>query len=118
MPDSGNLVGERELAKALAWGQYLQTHAIIIYQSIIQLETTGAKTILKKIKAKVLIDGFKAREVAQRQWAGLSEVEAVKKSLVLLTNYEYINPQISPTSPKGGRPSEKYSIKTQRRVYY
>jgi len=28
----------------------------------------------------------------------------------LLTDYEYINSQISPTSPKGGRPSEKYSI--------
>jgi putative DNA primase/helicase len=109
-PDSGNLVGERELARALAWGEYLRTHAIRIYQSAIQPETTGAKTILKKIKAKVLIDGFTAREVAQRQWAGLSDVEAVKKALALLTDYEYINPQTSPTSPKGGRPSEKYSI--------
>ena len=108
--DSGNLVGEKELARALAWGEYLRTHAIRIYQSAIQLETTGAKTILKKIKAKVLIDGFTAREVAQRQWAGLSDVEAVKKALVFLTDYEYINPQTSPTSPKGGRPSEKYSI--------
>jgi hypothetical protein len=92
----------------LAWGEYLQTHAIIIYQSVIQPETTGAKTILNLSQG--FVDGFKAREVAQRQWAGLSEVEAVKKALLLLTDYEYINSQISPTSPKGGRPSEKYSI--------
>jgi len=65
--DSGNLVGEKELARALAWGEYFRTHAIRIYQSAIQLETTGAKTIVKKIKAKVLIDGFTAREVTQRQ---------------------------------------------------
>ena len=109
-PDSGNLVSEKELARALAWDEYLRTHAIRIYQSATQPETTGAKTILKNIKSKVLIDGFTAREIAQRQWAGLGEVEAVKKALALLIDYEYINPQISLTSPKGGRPSEKYSI--------
>jgi putative DNA primase/helicase len=109
-PNNGNFVGERELARALAWGDYLRTHAIRIYQSATQPETTGAKTILKKIKAKVLIDGFTAREITQRQWAGLGDVEAVKKALTLLTDYEYINLQINPTSPKGGRPSEKYSI--------
>ena len=94
----------------MAWDEYSRTHAIRIYQSAIQPETTGAKTILKKIKAKVLIDGFTPREVTQKQWAGLGEVEAVKKALALLIDYEYINPQISPTSSKGGRPSEKYSI--------
>ena len=112
-PNSGNLVGERELARALAWGEYLRSHAIRIYESATQPETAGAKTILKKIKAKVLINGFTAREVAQRQWAGLSDVEAVKKALALLTDYEYINPQTSPTSPKGGRPSEKYLINSK-----
>ena len=109
-PNNGNFVDERELARALAWGDYLRTHAIRIYQSATQPETTGAKTILKKIKAKVLFDGFTAREITQRQWAGLGDVEAVKKALTLLTDYEYINLQINPTSPKGGRPSEKYSI--------
>ena len=109
-PNNGNFVSERELARALAWGDYLRTHAIRIYQSATQPETTGAKTILKKMKAKVLIDGFTAREITQRQWAGLADVEAVKKALTLLSDYEYINLQTSPTSPKGGRPSEKYSI--------
>ena len=66
--------------------------------------------IKAKTQEHIGLDGFTAREVAQRQWAGLSDVEAVKKALALLTDYEYINPQISPTSPKGGRPSEKYLI--------
>ncbi len=47
-PDSGSLVGERELARTLAWGEFLRTHAMRIYESATQPETTGAKTILKK----------------------------------------------------------------------
>ena len=70
----------------------------------------GRENNTQKDLSQGFVDGFKAREVAQRQWTGLSEVEAVKKALLLLTDYEYINSQISPTSPKGGRPSEKYSI--------
>ena len=109
-PNSGNLVGEKELARALAWGEYLRSHAIRMYQSAIQPQTIGAKTILKKIQSKALVDGFTAREIAQKQWAGLADVEAVKKALALLVDYEYITPQVIQTSPKGGRPSEKYLI--------
>ena len=109
-PDSGNLVGEKELLRAFAWCDYLRSHAIRIYESATQPETTGAKTILKKIKARFLIDGFTARDISRKQWAGLGDIEAVKKALALLTDHEYICPQINPTSSKGGRPSEKYSI--------
>lgn len=109
-PNNGYWVEEKELARALAWGEYLRTHAIRIYQSATQPQTIGAKTILKKIQAKVLVDGFTAREIAQRQWAGLGDVEAVKKSLALLVDYEYIVLQVHSTNPKGGRPSEKYLV--------
>lgn len=109
-PNNGYWVEEKELARALAWGEYLRTHATRIYQSATQPQTIGAKTILKKIQAKVLVDGFTAREIAQRQWAGLGDVEAVKRSLALLVDYEYIVLQVHPTNPKGGRPSEKYLV--------
>jgi putative DNA primase/helicase len=50
-PDSGGVIHERELIRALAWGDYLRTHAKRLYAAAVIPETTGAATLLSKIKA-------------------------------------------------------------------
>ncbi|QWE17536.1 DUF3987 domain-containing protein [Polynucleobacter sp. AP-Nino-20-G2] len=109
-PYSNQIVGVVELARALDWCEYLRSHAEKIYQSATAPETLGARVVLKKIKAKALVDGFTPREIAQKNWTGLNDVEAVRKALTLLVDYGYLRVERGPPTSVGGRPSDKYFI--------
>jgi putative DNA primase/helicase len=109
-PYSNQVVGVTELARALDWCEYLRSHAERIYQSATIPQTSGARAILKKIKSKALVDGFTPREIAQKNWAGLNDVEAVRKALALLVDYDYLRVERTLATPVGGRSSERYFI--------
>lgn len=109
-PYSNQVVGITELARALDWYEYLRSHAERVYQSATPQETTGAKFILKKIKGRALVDGFTPREIAQKNWTGLNEVEAVRKALTVLIEYDYLRVEILTPTSAGGRTSDKYFI--------
>ena len=109
-PYSNQVVGVTELARALDWCEYLRSHAERIYQSATIPQTSGARVILKKIRTKSLVDGFTPREIAQKNWTGLNDVEAVRKALALLVDYDYLRVERTPTTPVGGRSSERYFI--------
>ena len=116
-PDSGNLVHERELMRALAWGEYLRTHAERLYAAAVMPETTGAKQLLDKIKAVKLTDsdgvqcaGFTPRQVAVKHWAGLGTPDAVRKAADLLADYGWLEREATPSGAAGGRPSARYVV--------
>ena len=109
-PNNDNCVGEIELARALDWSDYLRTHVERIYQSATMPETNGAKSILQKIESGKLMSSFTPRDVAQKQWSGLNDVDAVRKALKLLVDHNYLRQDLIPASSKGGRPSEQYLI--------
>ena len=116
-PDSGNVIHERELLRALAWCDYLRSHAERLYAAAVIPETAGAKQLLDKIKAGrlcdsdgVLLEAFSARQVAVKHWAGLGTPDAVRKAADLLTEYGWLVREAVPTGPLGGRPGERYLI--------
>jgi len=116
-PNSGNLVHENELLRALAWAEYLRSHAERMYSAAIVPETTGAKLLLEKIKSRKLIDGdgvlmesFTPRMVYGNGWTGLGTSEAVRNAAELLTDYGYLIKEIVPSGSLGGRPSDRYLI--------
>ena len=116
-PDSGNVIHERELLRALAWADYLRTHAERMYAAAVIPETTGAQTLLTKIKAGKLCDGdgvlleaFTPRLVAVKHWAGLGNPDAVRKAADLLVDYGWLARDVVPTGTAGGRPSDRYLI--------
>ncbi len=116
-PDSGNVIGERELMRALAWAEYLRSHAERLYAAAVIPETTGARLLLDKIKAGKLADGdgvllesFTPREVAVKHWAGLATPDAVRKGADLLADYGWLALEAKPTGASGGRPSERYLL--------
>lgn len=116
-PDNGNVIGERELLRALAWADYLRSHAERLYAAAVTPETTGAKMLLDKITAGKLVssDGvvlksFSPREVAVKGWAGLTSSDAVRKAAQLLVEYGYLAPETKPAGASGGRPSERYLL--------
>jgi putative DNA primase/helicase len=116
-PDSGGLVQERELVRALAWGEYLRSHAERLYAAAVIPETAGARTLLAKIQSGkladrdgVLLDSFTPRQVAIKHWAGLDTPDAVRKACDLLADYDWLRRDVVPSGAEGGRPSEQYAI--------
>lgn len=106
-PDSGGIIGKAELIRALAWGDYLRSHANRLYSAAVMPETAGAASLLKKIKAGHLGKEFTPRQAAQKCWAGLNTSEAVRKAADVLADYDWLRREVQHT---GGRPSERYLV--------
>jgi hypothetical protein len=102
---SGN-VSEQATLKALAWGEYLETHAQRAYGSISQPEISVAKAILKRIKKGDLPLSFSSWEVWRPGWAKLTDREQVKEALRLLEDYGWITTERIENT--GGRPKVIY----------
>lgn len=116
-PGSGGIIHKRELIRALAWGDYLRTHAERLYAAAVMPETSGAQGLLNKIKAGKLGDGngalwesFTPRQVAVKHWAGLNTPKAVRQAAELLCDYGWLRKETTSTGEGGGRPSERYLI--------
>jgi putative DNA primase/helicase len=121
-PDSGGLIHERELIRALSFGDYLRTHANRLYAAAVTPETTDAVTLLAKIKGGklvdrdgVMLDSFTPRQVALKHWAGLGTPDAVRKAADVLADYDWLRRELVPGGAAGGRPSERYSVNPMAR---
>ena len=116
-PDSGGLIHEPELLRALAWGDYLHTHANRLYAAAVTPETTGAAALLVKIKAGkladkdgVILDSFTPRQVAIKHWAGLDTPDAVRKAADVLADFDWLRREVVTGGTAGGRPSDRYTV--------
>ena len=117
-PRAGS-IAEPELVRALQWVEYLETHAARIYGAGLAPEVEGAVRLLSRIKSRALGDAngeiaetFTARQVAQKGWAGLADVDAVRKVADVLIEANWLRIEtVHSADPKGrGRPSETYAI--------
>lgn len=118
-PDSGNVIQETELIRALAWADYLRTHAERLYSAATMPETTGAAALLRKIQTGRMTDGdgvvlkvFTPRQVAVKSWGGLGTADAVRKAADVLVDYGWLVPDTvrSGDAIGRGRPSDRYII--------
>lgn len=116
-PDSDCIIHEDELLRALAMSEYLRTHAKRLYAAAETPETSGAETLLAKIKAGkltdvdgVILESFTPRQVAAKGWTGLGTTEPVRKAADLLVDYDWLRKEQIPTGAAGGRPSDRYTI--------
>lgn len=123
-PDSGGVIHEGELLRALAWGDYLRTHANRLYAAAVMPETTDAATLLSRIRAGKLTDrdgvilgSFTPRQVAQKCWAGLATPDAVRKAADVLADYDWLRRDVvqSGDALGRGRPSDRYIINPMAR---
>lgn len=116
-PDSGGIVYETELIRALAMGDYLRSHANRLYAAAVIPETTNAAALLIKLKSGKLADrdgvipeSFTPRQVALKHWAGLATPEAVRKAADVLVDYDFLRRGLVHAGANGGRPSDRYLI--------
>lgn len=103
----GGPIGETALIRALAFTEYLETHARRAYGAANEAEATTAKAILVRIRRGDLTDSFSARDIYRREWANLSDREHVQAGLDLLVDLDWL---AQLTTPTGGRSRVAYSI--------
>lgn len=109
-PDADGVIGEPELLRALAWSDYLRSHAERLYAPAVTPDTDGAQRLLTHIRAGKLDDGFTPRQVAVKHWTGLATSEAVRKAAELLAEHGWLRKEVLAAGAAGGRPSERYLI--------
>jgi putative DNA primase/helicase len=118
-PDSGGVIHEGELLRALAWGDYLRSHANRLYAAAVMPETTDAVTLLSRIRAGrlvdkdgVILDSFTPRQIAIKGWAGLATPDAVRKAADALADYDWLRRDVvqSGDALGRGRPSDRYAV--------
>ena len=101
-------VSERATLQALAWAEYLETHARRAYGSVSAPEVATAKAILHRIRKGDLKREFSSREVWRPCWAMLSDREQVADALRLLVEFDWL--ASTTCTDTGGRPATIYSV--------
>lgn len=116
-PNDDRRVDTHALLRALAWGEYLRSHAERLYAAAVVPETAGAESLLGKIRAGKLtgsngkrLEAFTPRQVAVKGWAGLSTPADVHKAARVLVEHDWLARETEPTGAQGGRPSERYLL--------
>jgi putative DNA primase/helicase len=98
----------RATLRALAWAEYLESHALRCYGATVAGEIAAARRILARIRKGELLDGFKAREIDRAQWSELTDRDTVRAALGLLVSYGYLREIEVPSTAAGGRPTLAY----------
>ena len=104
--DGRGEIGEDATLKALAWAEYLETHAHRVYGAVTQVEVAAAKAILRRIERGDLQAPFTTRDVWRPGWAGLSDRALVVRALELLADYGHLTVEVDRAT--GGRPATRY----------
>ncbi|MBM3490154.1 MAG: DUF3987 domain-containing protein [Alphaproteobacteria bacterium] len=100
-------VGEVATLKALAWVEYLETHARRAYASVSMPEVPAAKAILDRIRKGDLPREFAGWGVWRPGWALLGDRQQVADALGLLVDLGWLAAHQKDT---GGRPSMVYAV--------
>lgn len=98
------------LNRALAWSEYLESHAMRIYNMGLRPAVTGAKAMLRKIHDGAIKNGFKAADVYLKGWANLATTKDALEALALLVDLNYLRRVDQQSGERGGRPSTTYLI--------
>jgi putative DNA primase/helicase len=101
----GGAVSEAALLRAIAFSEYLETHARRIYSYATRPDIDAAKTLLKRLESGKLSSSFKARELYQKGWAGLETPNKAQAAINLLLEYHHLREEEVET---GGRPTVNY----------
>ena len=102
-----NAVNEKSLLRAIAYSEYLESHARRIYASATRPDIDSAKTILNKLDSGKLSAPFKARDIYIKGWTGLDTSQKAQSAINLLIEYSHLTVEEVIT---GGRPTAFYHL--------
>lgn len=98
--NTSGAIGGTSLLKALAWAEYLESHARRAYASVTQAEAESARALLHRIRRDEVANPFTARDVYMKGWASLSKPDEVHEAVRYLADLEYLRKEEQST---GGR---------------
>ena len=99
-------IGRTATLRALAWADYLRSHARRLYASGGTMVEDGARLIVER--RRQLADQFSVRDIQRKGWAGLPDAEAVTFAVELLVSTNHCREVAKPSSGAGGRPTAVY----------
>jgi hypothetical protein len=101
-------VGKTAALGAVAWCEYLETHAGRLYASAEKPAMEGARALLGRIRKGDVKDGSSAREIYRgRHWSKLSTPEEVTVAVAVLEDYGWLRIEKVET---GGRPTTRIRL--------
>jgi len=105
----GGPVTESALLRAIAFSEYLESHARRIYSHATRPDIDAAKTLLKRLAGGKLTAPFKTRDVYIKGWTGLETPQKAQAAIDLLREYNHLSEYELDT---GGRPTRMYQPRT------
>jgi uncharacterized protein DUF3987 len=105
-------IARAAMIRALAWSEYLRSHAERLYGSARAIESRAARSILSKLRACAVeyVDSaqrrFDARSIYRQGWTGLDR-ETTYAGLELLADLDYLRSEPVPT---GGRTATLWRV--------
>ena len=104
----GGPVTEAALLRAIAFSEYLESHARRIYSHATRPDIDAAKALLKRIAGGKMITPFKTRDVYIKGWTGLETTQKAQAAIDLLREYNHLSEYEVDT---GGRPTRMYQTR-------
>lgn len=101
----GGAVTESALLRAIAFSEYLESHARRIYSHATRPDIDAAKALLKRLVGGKLATPFKTRDVYIKGWTGLETPQKAQAAIDLLREYNHLTEYDVDT---GGRPTRMY----------
>jgi hypothetical protein len=95
------------LEQAIAWGDYLESHARRIYAQGCEPGLPAATSLATRLVTEKLESGFTLRDVYRRGWSGLTTKEDVLTAVNVLIDLDWLRPESLPT---GGAPKTVYHV--------
>ncbi len=104
------LIDLNHVKQAVAFCNYLKSHASRVYSCVITPECRAARELARHIQAKNVRESFTPRSIYLKGWSGLDTPERVRGALSLLEDAGWVRRKETPPSPAGGRPSEDWLL--------
>ena len=93
------------LLRAIAFSEYLESHARRIYSYATRPDIDAAKTLLKRLSTGRLSTPFKGRDIYRAGWTGLETPTKAQAAISLLQEYGHLSEEMLET---GGRSTSQF----------
>jgi hypothetical protein len=101
---------------ALAWSEFLESHAQRVYAAAFDKSAAGAQQIIRAVRREDLDQRFAYRDIQRKCWSGLTERGDITASLELLEERGWIRQVELPVGERGGRPAAAYDFNPKGRA--
>jgi putative DNA primase/helicase len=100
-------VSEKAALQALAWAEFLESHAARAYASVTMAAVSAAKAVLARLRNGDLPRTFAGRDIQRKGWAHLSDRQTIADALSLLVYLDWLSERRRETE---GRTATVYDV--------